>query len=91
MRSLLVISLVAAATAFVPVQVQRPIKTELTVHRRDVLVTALAGLVGVPSLTHASGSTFFYDEKIENVREPSQMHTGDKLDLNSAFVVSWRL
>jgi hypothetical protein len=63
------------------------VKTELAVHRRDVLVTALAGLMISPALSHAAGSTFFFDDKIENVREASQMATGDRFDLNSAFVV----
>ena len=34
-----------------------------------------------------AASTFFFDEKIETVMEPAQMATGDKLDLNAAFVV----
>jgi hypothetical protein len=79
-----------AASAFVPVQVKlaKATTTELAaVSRRDVLVTALAGLVTAPALSHASGSTFFFDEKIETVREASQMPTGNRVDLNSAFVV----
>jgi hypothetical protein len=90
MRFFAVVALLAACTAcaFVPVHVKLAKTTELAaVSRRDVLVTALAGLVAAPALSHASGSTFFFDEKIETVREASQMPTGNRVDLNSAFVV----
>lgn len=33
-------------------------------------------------------STWFFDEKIEQVYEPAQQATDGKLDLNSSFVVS---
>ena len=62
--------------------------TQLEMERRDVLITGIMGLVAAPGLAHAKGSTFFYDDKIEEVREPSQMATDGKVDLNSAFVVS---
>jgi hypothetical protein len=62
--------------------------TQLDMERREVLITGILGLAAAPGLAHAKGSTFFYDDKIEDVREASQMPTGGKLDLNSAFVVS---
>ena len=39
----------------------------------------------------SSGSTWFFDEKIEQVREEAQLPTGGKIDLNNADVVSWLL
>jgi hypothetical protein len=78
----------ATAHAFAPLpQATRESTTALQVHRRDVLITGIMGLVAVPSLAHAKGSTWFFDETIENVREPSQMATDGRVDLNSAFVV----
>jgi hypothetical protein len=62
--------------------------------RRDALLTAISGLVGFVAAPHpatAKGSTFFYDEKIEFVKEESQMPTNGKVDLNSAFVVCTRI
>jgi hypothetical protein len=63
-------------------------------HRRDILTIGgfstlllLSPLFPPPQMAVASGSTFFYDEKIDQVREPNQMYTGGKIDLNSAFVV----
>lgn len=63
--------------------------TELSAQRRDVLLGGLVlGLLSAPSLASAkAASTFFYDEHIEEVFEPSQMRTDGRLDLNSAFVV----
>jgi uncharacterized protein YycO len=87
--ALLLSTLAVSALAFTPVQVKVPRVTSLSaVNRRDVLITVLSGIVAAPAVSQASGSTFFFDEKIETVHEPSQMHTGDRLDLNSAFVVS---
>ena len=63
--------------------------TKLQVQRRDVLVSGIATLLTVPGVAVAKpASTFFYDDKIEFVKEESQMPTGGKVDLNSAFVVS---
>jgi hypothetical protein len=89
MRIVLLLSLLSvSALAFTPVQVKIPRATSLNaVNRRDVLITVMSGIVAAPAVSQASGSTFFFDEKIETVHEPSQMHTGDRLDLNSAFVV----
>ena len=59
--------------------------------RREVVFSAaaMASLFGLPQTANAkAASTFFLDETIETVREPSQMYTGGKLDLNAAFVVS---
>jgi hypothetical protein len=89
MRLVLLLSVLAvSALAFTPVQVKVSRGTSLNaVNRRDVLITVLSGIVAAPAVSQASGSTFFYDDKIETVREQSQMPTGDRLDLNSAFVV----
>lgn len=88
MRILFAAALLATATAFAPaIKTKQPL-TKLDVHRRDVLITALGGLLIAPHVAEAAGSTFFFDDKIETVREPSQMHTGGKIDLNSAFIVS---
>jgi hypothetical protein len=63
--------------------------TQLDVHRRDILITGVLSLTILPDLVNAKSSTFFYDDKIEEKPvEPSQMPTGGKMDLNSAFVVS---
>lgn len=62
--------------------------TTLNMHRREVLTTGFLGMLTIPVVANASSSTFFYDEKIEQVNEPSQMATDGRVDLNSAFVVS---
>jgi hypothetical protein len=62
--------------------------------RRDALLTTISGLVGfivAPHPATAKGSTFFYDDKIEFVKEESQMPTNGKVDLNSAFVVCTKI
>jgi hypothetical protein len=86
--------LTTAAVAFTPPAPRaRPTiaLSASTQSRRDVLLTGvLSGILAVtarPNRADAKGSTFFYDENIELVREPSQMSTGGKIDLNSAFVV----
>lgn len=96
---ILALAAVPWATAFAPVPVVRSRTTSSTelysdVSRRDLLLTVASGIavvVAAPEMASAKGSTFFYDEKIENVREASQMPTNGKVDLNSAFVVrdSW--
>lgn len=86
---LIVLSLFASAVAFVPAVQKKVItSTQLNLERRDVLITGIMGLIAAPGIATAKGSTFFYDDKIEQVREESQMPTGGKVDLNSAFVVS---
>lgn len=91
---LTVVSLVGLASAFTSPVVQhhtghKPTKTELSLQRRDLLITGILGLIAIPEIATAKGSTFFYDDKIEEKPvEQSQMPTGGKLDLNSAFVVS---
>ena len=87
--ALLLLSLFASALAFAPA-VQKTVRTsptQLNVQRRDVLITGIMGFLAAPAIATAKGSTFFYDEKIEFVKEENQMATGGKLDLNSAFVV----
>jgi len=80
----LIVAGLATTMAFVPAIQQKRTTTELAVHRRDVLA-GFAGLVLMPGIASA-GSTFFFDEKIEQVYEPSQQATGGKVDLNNAFV-----
>lgn len=75
--------------AFTPMTQKPTFATKLQVQRRDVLVSGIATLLTVPGVAVAKpASTFFYDDKIEFVKEESQMPTGGKVDLNSAFVVS---
>jgi hypothetical protein len=85
---LLVFSFAASAMAFSPViQVERKTSsTQLGLKRRDLL-TGIAGLVAAPSIASASSSTWFFDEKIEDFKEESQMPTDGKIDFNGAFVV----
>ena len=89
MRFSLLLALFApAALAFVPAIQKAPVATKLDMERRDLLITGVMGLVAAPGIANAAGSTFFFDDKIEEVREPQQMATGGKIDLNSAYVVS---
>lgn len=100
MRVLLTLALVALTTAFSPVVQKKTSTTKLALERRDVLA-GLAGMVALPGMAHASshalqnregththGSTFFFDDNIEKVREEAQMPTDGKVDLNNAAVVS---
>jgi hypothetical protein len=92
MFQLLVLFLVATAEAFTPpilrLQKTQDTSTQLSLKRRDLLITGIMGLLAVePAIANAKGSTWFYDDKIEEVREENQMSTGGKVDLNSAFVV----
>jgi hypothetical protein len=103
MRVLLALSFFAvAATAFRPdvVQQKRP-ATELAAVSRRELLAAAAAVLTIPAASanalshgmqnregsHTHGSTWFFDENIDKVREESQMPTGGKLDLNNAAVV----
>lgn len=90
MRLALLLLAPAAVLAFVPAVQKTTSSTKLDMERRDVLITGIMGLVAAPGMAQAvsASSTFFYDDKIEQVKEASQMPTGGKLDLNSAFVVS---
>ena len=89
MRLTILALLLAPAMAFVPAVQKAKTTTKLDMQRRDVLITGIMGLVAAPTLAQASGSsTWFYDEKIEQVVEPTQMATDGRLDLNSAYVVS---
>lgn len=87
MKVLFALTLAVAATAFAPQPVRVKRSTALDLKRRDVLA-GLAGLVAAPAIANAAASTWFFDEKIEEVREPAQMSTGGKLDINNAPVVS---
>lgn len=89
---LLLLVLVPSVISFTPTVLKQSYytTTALNVRRRDILLSAgIAGLVLLPTndATAKPASTFFYDEKIEFVKEESQMPTGGKIDLNSAFVV----
>lgn len=57
--------------------------------RRGFCITAALGVLsGLPAVANAKpASTWFFDEKIEEVYEPAQQATDGRLDLNSAFVV----
>jgi len=95
MRFALLFLIVQAAAAFVPA-VQKTVKTstQLDLTRRDVVITGIMGLLGAPAIAQASsGSTFFYDDKIEEQKlEPSQQATeGGKLDLNGAPVGDYKV
>lgn len=99
MRILFAFCLLAASTAFRPMVAPKHSSTKLdAVSRRDLL--AAAAILAVPQAagavshaiqnregSHTHGSTWFFDENIEKVREESQMPTGNKLDLNNAAVV----
>ena len=88
-------------TAFCPVVEHKTQTTALTaIDRRRVLITA-AGVVLAPLVTdatpqavsqragvHTHANTWVFDENIENVCEEAQMPTGEKVDLNSAIVIS---
>jgi Mn2+/Fe2+ NRAMP family transporter len=92
MRFFLILLIFSPVLAFVPVIVHKvnnvATTTNLDLHRRDLLITGVLGLIVAPEITHAKSSTFFYDDKIEEKPpEPSQMATDGKYDLNSAFVV----
>jgi len=85
MRLALLLLAPAAALAFVPaIQKTSTSATKLDMERRDVLITGIMGLVAAPAMAQAAASTNFYEDKTE----ASQMATGGKVDLNSAFVVS---
>ena len=91
MRALLAITFLTAAIAFCPTVPEKTTFQLAAVNRREVIagLTILAS----PQISHADGtrtkgSTFFFDENIEKVREESQLATGGKIDLNNAAVVS---
>ena len=102
MRFVLFVTIFSLASAFSPVlQTKKSTTTQLSaVSRRDA-VTLAVGAFLAPQVAraashgmanregaHTHGSTFFFDENIEKVREESQMPTGGKVDLNNAAVVS---
>jgi hypothetical protein len=87
MRVLLCLLIATTTIAFSPAITKQASKTQLSLRRRAFLTSGLVGLMIVPEIASAKGSTFFYDDKIEFVKEESQMPTGGKVDLNSAFVV----
>lgn len=78
--------------AFTPTLQKTPFSTEVNLQRRDVLVSGIAAVLTIPGAATAKpASTFFYDEKIEFVKEESQMPTNGKFDLNSAFVGDYKV
>lgn len=85
---ILFVLLGSSVLAFTPTTHKDHVATKLHLHRRDILISGVATLLTVPGVAVAKpASTFFYDDKIELVKEESQMPTGGKVDLNSAFVV----
>ena len=85
---LLYLLLGSSVFAFAPTPQMNSCTTKLHAERREVLISGIATLLAVPGVALAKpASTFFYDEKIEFVKEESQMPTNGKVDLNSAFVV----
>jgi hypothetical protein len=86
--SILFALLGSSVFAFAPTTHKVNVASKLHLQRRDVLITGVATMLTVPGTAVAKpASTFFYDDKIELVKEESQMPTGGKVDLNSAFVV----
>ena len=91
MKFLTILTSLGCVAAFAPVnQPSTAIttNTQLEMHRRDFMYAGLMGLVAQPAISHAAGSTFFFDDKIELVQEEAQMRTGNRIDVNNAFVVS---
>lgn len=89
MKIVIVSLLCTLASAFVPQETYRSASRELhAINRREILLAGVTGLVAQPAVSTAAGSTFFFDEKIELVREESQMRTDGLIDVNNAFVVS---
>ena len=88
---LLFASLVGMASAFAPhpLKPTETTKTHLNLDRRGFCSAAAMSLLGIaPAVANAKpASTWFFDEKIEQVYEPAQQATDGRLDLNSAFVV----
>jgi photosystem II PsbU protein len=91
MRAFLVSLLALSASAFAPTPLQHRAETALAMERRDVLIAGLTGLATLPAIANANpASTWFYDERIEDVREANQMRTDGRLDINSAFVGDYK-
>ena len=99
MRLLLTLTFLTIARAFCPTLPEKTTLQLAAVNRREVFA-GLAGTFLAPAVAHAAshaqanrdgththGSTFFFDENIDKVREESQMATGGKIDLNNAAVV----
>ena len=97
MRLFIIATAMSIATAFAPTPAFKTkvvvSPTELAVSRRDViltgLLTAAAPMAANAKQKRAMGaSTTFFDDSLVN--EPAQQHTGDKLDINSAFVDEYK-
>lgn len=95
MRCMIFFLSFAATVAFVPVQQSSHVETALAMDRREMVATgmSMAALAMIPRVAVArstAGSTWFYDDGIEDIGEDSQMpdSSGGKLDINKAFVVS---
>lgn len=84
------LSIIPLVTAFAPSISENRIQTKLeAINRREALISgtgALAGLAGVVSLPQASQA--FSQQLDDHLTEPTQLPTGGKFDLNSAYVVS---
>ena len=96
MKVFLILLTLSMATAFAPPRrkLSSPIRTKaLDMERRDLFLLGVSAsvVVATPPIAQAKpASTWFFDKKIEQVFEPSQMPTDGRLDLNTAFVVSIR-
>jgi len=100
MRVFLAFLFASVAAAFTQQTTTRTTTELSAINRRDVFAGIAAAIVTVPQVaiaeshanqnragSHTHGSTFFFDDQIENVYEESQQATGDKLDINGAVVV----
>lgn len=93
MKTILLLTSLALTSSFtLHPSTNKPVKhltTKLHSDRRDFCFAAGLGLLGaMPAAANAkAASTWFFDEKIEQVFEPSQQATDGRLDLNNAFVV----
>lgn len=90
MRILFLTITIPFVAAFAPsVQNEKRAQTKLDVTRRDILVNgaAVAAIAAFPE-----ASVAFSQQLDDHLTEPTQMYTGGKYDLNSAYVVSlWLL
>lgn len=86
-----IFTLLPVTSSFVPLaKPQHSRLLALHATRRQVATEAIASFAFLAATQAAEAkpaSTFFFDEKIETVHEPSQMPTNGKFDLNAAFVV----
>ncbi len=90
MRILLFSAAIPLITAFVPKihDTRIPTKLDLAVNRREAFTkgsAALAGMFGIVGVPRVSKA--FTQQLDDHLTEPTQLPTGGKFDLNSAYVV----